>query len=63
MVDKLIKFNDKYFAWRKSSMSMSIPLSKDMIGCHMISVAWQQILCFTVTETIEVRVCEPALAK
>ena len=44
-------------------MSMSIPLSKDMIGCHMISVAWQQILCFTVTETIEVRVCEPALAK
>ena len=44
-------------------MSMSIPLSKDTIGCHIISVAWQQILCFTVTNTIDVRVCEPALAK
>ena len=42
---------------------MSIPLSKDTIGCHIISVAWQQILCSTVTETIDVRVCEPALAK
>lgn len=61
MVDKLIKFNDKYFVWRKSSMS--IPLSKDTIGCHIISVAWQQVLCFTVTETIDVRVCEPTLAK
>lgn len=57
MVDKLIKFNDKYYAWRRSSMSYwKILLSEDTIGCHIVSVAWQQTFCFMIMETVDVSV-------
>lgn len=41
MVEKFIKYNDKYYAWKGIVWATGkILLSKDVVGCRIISMAW-----------------------